>query len=433
MSSTLRFGLILSLLLACLPFSTATGQETSDCITGSQQSGAEYLICTPASLPWNGDLVIFAHGYVSVTEPVGIPKDQLILPDGAYLPDLVTGLGYAFATTSYSMNGLAILAGVDDVVDLVSVFSNQIGTPARVYLGGASEGGLVTALAVEQFPHIFMGGLSTCGPVGDFRMQINHFGDFRVLFDYFFPGLLPPTAVDVPQEVMDNWESVYLPKVAAALAANPGATAELLRVARAPVNPFDPKTAHQTLLGLLWYNVFSTNDGIAKLGGQPFDNSLRWYYGSSNDLRLNRDVERYSAEAAALAEINDHYQTTGKLSSPLVTMHTTGDPIVPYWHAPLYTLKTIQAGSTFKHLHIPIFRYGHCNFKPSEVLAGFGLLVWKTSGFHLRNIEAVLTDVQAQAEYQILIEEYGSDPASPAHSFIFVPLVSHNAVRSPEQ
>jgi hypothetical protein len=232
---------------------------------------------------------------------------------------------------------------------------------------------------------------------------------------------------------MDNWESVYLPKVAAALAAKPGAAAELLRVARAPVNPFDPQTAHQTLLGLLWYNVFSTNDGIAKLGGQPFDNRLRWYYGSFNDLRLNRDVERFSAEAAALAEIKDHYQTTGKLSSPLVTMHTTGDPIVPYWHAPLYTLKTIQAGSTFKHLHIPIFRYGHCNFKPSEVLAGFGLLVWKTSGFHLRNIEAVLTDVQAQAEYQILIEEYGSDPASPAHSFIFVPLVSHNAVRSPEQ
>ena len=40
-----------------------------------------------------------------------------------------------------------------------------------------------------------------------------------------------------------------------------------------------------------WYNVFATNDGIEKLGGQPFDNGWRWYTGSSDDLRLNIGVK----------------------------------------------------------------------------------------------------------------------------------------------
>jgi pimeloyl-ACP methyl ester carboxylesterase len=429
MACLLRIGLIISLLLAAVPFSPASAQETSTCISGTQMSGAEYLICMPPSLPWNGDLIIYAHGYVPVTEALGIPIDQLVLPDGTHIADLVTGLGYAFATTSYRMNGLAIPAAIEDVADLVDVFSGQFGEAERVYLGGASEGGAVTALAVEQYPEIFTGGLATCGPVGDFRKQINYFGDFRVVFDYFFPGLLPPTAVDVPQELMDNWET-YAPAVEAALAANPGAAAELLRVTLAPTSWRDPLTINQTVLGLLWYNIFSTNDGVAKLAGQPFDNRSRWYFGSSNDLRLNHLVERYSADAAALDEINAHYQTSGRLRSRLVTMHTTADPVVPYWHAPLYTIKTIKTGSFLKHFHIPIFRYGHCNFKPSEVLAGFGLLVWLTGGPPLQNVESVLTTAEAHAEYQQLLSQYMEEALATTTS-LHIPMLFRSPGRTP--
>lgn len=47
-----------------------------------QASGAIYRICMPIFPPWNGDLVVYAHGYVSPTEAVGIPEDQMRLPDG---------------------------------------------------------------------------------------------------------------------------------------------------------------------------------------------------------------------------------------------------------------------------------------------------------------------------------------------------------------
>ena len=36
-----------------------------------------------------------------------------------------------------------------------------------------------------------MAALALCGPVGDFAGQIDYLGDFRVLFDYFFPGVIP--------------------------------------------------------------------------------------------------------------------------------------------------------------------------------------------------------------------------------------------------
>ncbi len=88
---------------------------------GKQTSGATYRICLPSGL-WNGDLVVYAHGYVSPTEPEGIPEDKLFLPDDTSIPEIVNGMGYAFATTSSRKNGLAIVEGVEDIRDLVAVF-----------------------------------------------------------------------------------------------------------------------------------------------------------------------------------------------------------------------------------------------------------------------------------------------------------------------
>src|SRR5262245_32343925 len=167
---------------------------------GIQESGAVYRICMPPAGQWNGRLVIWAHGYVSFDKPVSIPEDQLHLPDGTSIPDIVNALGFAFATTSYSVNGTAVRQGLADVTDLVSVFAAAKGPASRVYLVGASEGGLVTALAVEQHPDLFAGGLATCGPIGSFPLQVAYIGDFRVLFDYFFPDLLPGDPGHVPEE-----------------------------------------------------------------------------------------------------------------------------------------------------------------------------------------------------------------------------------------
>ena len=389
-----------------VPFAQVGAQPPERCDQGTQTDGAIYLICLPEDQPWNGDLVIFAHGYVAFNEPIALP--DLELPSGELLPDLVNGLGYAFATTSYSVNGLAVLEGVKDVIDLVDVFTQSYGVPGRVYLTGGSEGGLVTALAVEQHPEVFDGGLAACGPIGDFRDQVDYWGDFRVAFDYFFPGLIPGSPVEVPEEVIENWDSTYAPAVSQAIAADPDATAQLLQVTGAPIDPKDPSSVDETVLGLLWYNVFATNDGTEKLNGQPYGNRLRIYRGSAHDLLLNRTVERFTAEKPALNTINQDYQTSGDLVSPLITLHTTGDPIIHYWHERAYKAKVAANGDSSLHVNIPVLRYGHCEFKNYEVLAAFALLVFKSSGRELVGVRNVLPIERDWQAYSSMAREYGA-------------------------
>ena len=372
-----------------------------------QPSGAVTRVCMPAPGRWNGDLVVWAHGYVSPEEPVGIPEDQLTLPDGTSLPGLINALGFGFATTSYRKNGLAILPGVEDVKEAVAAFVAEQGAPRETYLVGASEGGAVTALGVERHPEVFSGGLAACGPIGDFRRQINYWGDFRVLFDVYFPGLIPGSAVFVPQEVRDNWETVYEPRIKQAFQARPAALDELLKVSRAPFDSAAPETKAETALGLLWYSAFATMDGISTLGGQPFDNSWRFYAGSSNDWLLNLRVKRYGADPAAVQEMEANYQTSGRLTAPLVTLHTTGDPIVPYWHEPLYTWKTLLGGSALERVNLPVLRYGHCQFEAAEALVSLVVLVLKVEGLPLRNAETVLPTAKARARYRALARAQG--------------------------
>jgi pimeloyl-ACP methyl ester carboxylesterase len=362
--------LLLAATLSAPARAAAQGAIPGPCATGILPSGAFSLICVPAA-GWNGQLVVFAHGYVSVFQP----KDfyHLTLADGTSLPIAVQSLGFAFATTSYRKNGLAILEGVDDVRELVAAFVAANGQPTRTHMTGVSEGGLVTALVAERSPELFSSAVATCGPIGSFRGQIDYFGDFRVLFDYFFPGVIPGSPIDIPPSVIANWFTVYLPAVQRALAASPAKALELMRVSHAAFDPANPATIVQTTIEVLAYNIFATNDAGAVLGGNPFGNRLRWYFGSSNDLRLNLGVRRFTASPVALAALRA-YNTSGDLTIPLVTLHTTLDDVVPFGHEIVYLFKVDPSGRG-KFLPLPVARYGHCNFTTNEVVAALLLAV----------------------------------------------------------
>ena len=408
MSRWIKLSLAILLVIAVLPVGSVLAQTNNDCLFyGDHSNGAKYCITMPPPPPygeWNGDLVIFAHGYVSVDEPVDIPWSQMTFSDGnggvITLPFLVNSMGYAFATTSYSVNGLAVQEGIADVLDLINVFETLVGTPTHIYLVGASEGGLVTTLAIERHPEAFTGGLATCGPIGSFRGQVDYWGDFRVVFDYFMDrhslNVLPGNAMSIPASLMNKWDSVYVPRIGNVLAVDPSNTQQLLSVTKAPVTA-DPLTIGETTLGILWYNVFATDDAIKKLGGKPYDNRDREYTGSLDDSLLNAGVKRYKAQQSALDEIAANYETSGFLKKPLVTMHTTGDPIVPYWHQTLYAAKVLANNPGSPYLAIEINRYGHCNFTLPEIVNGFGSLVYMSTG-QLPPAPPFMAEAGAQAE-----------------------------------
>jgi pimeloyl-ACP methyl ester carboxylesterase len=330
---------------------------------------ALYRTCFPEQ--WNGDLIIYAHGYVEPDAPLQIVDNAV---GGTTVSGFANQLGYGFATTSYRANGLVADQAVEDVAELEATVRSRISPdPARVFLVGLSEGALVAALAVERHPDAFAGAMAVCGPIGDFEQQIDYFGDFRVVFDYFFPSVLPGSAVDIPPELRQQWTSVYVPAVTNALLDNPVAAGELLAVTGAPIDPADPETIGATVIDVLWYNVFGTADARERLGGQPYDNSGRIYQGSSDDAALNQGVGRFGADAIARAGIG-RFQTTGEIGVPVVTLHTTGDPIVPVQQQALYSAKVAIEGSGALLDQTEIDRYGHCAFNSAELLGGFSRL-----------------------------------------------------------
>lgn len=375
---------------------------------GRQASGSIYRICMPQPGAYNGNLVIWAHGFQDATEPVGIPEDQLCF-GGVCLPDLITGLGFGFATNSYSKTGLAILQGKDDILDLVNLFTIQKGKPDRVYLVGASEGGIITALALEQHPDVFSAGLAACGPVGNFPFQINYFGDARATFEYFFPGLIPGDPFDPDPGLVANWSTYYEAVVRPAVfhPSNRSRLNQWVRVARLPFDVSDYlATVEVSVADVLRYAVVNLNDATETLGGFPFDNRVRVYAGSNNDVLLNLLVRRVAADPPAVAAMNTLYATTGVLQRPVITLHTLRDQQVPYFHEDLYTLKTLASGSFLtRHLNIAIDRFEHCNFTADEAVFAFAIMllydgalqrVTGTGGF-LAPSEQAAFDRRAQA------------------------------------
>jgi pimeloyl-ACP methyl ester carboxylesterase len=344
------------------------------CATGVLPSAARWMICMPPPGTWNNQLVLFAPGYT----PPQLPLDfyYLSTADGTSLPNLVRSQGFAFATTTFRKNGLAVLQGVEDMQLLYAAFVAFVqaqggAPPSRTHVTGVSEGGLVATLLAERRPELFRSALAACGPIGSFRQQINYVGDFRVLFDYYFPEVpLPGSAVFMPPTDPVTFEAVLRPAIAEAMMLRPLRALELMRVARVAYDPANLATVITSAVNLLRYNVLGLSDAITTLGGQPYSNQLRWYFGSSNDFRLNFSVPRYGAEASAVAAMRQ-YETNGDLQIPLVTIHTTLDDVAPFAHEWLY-LPKVDLTARGRFVPIPINRYGHCNFTATEV--GLSLL-----------------------------------------------------------
>jgi hypothetical protein len=149
-------------------------------------------------------------------------------------------------------------------------------------------------------------------------------------------------------------------------------------VARAPYDPTDPTTVGATTLGVLDYDIFALPDARARLGGQPFDNIGRVYAGSSDDAALNAGVARVAADPAARAAL-DRFETSGKLTGPVSTIYTSGDPIVPASQSSAYADKAAAQGTGDLLRAFSITRYGHCTFTESELLDAFASVVGRVT------------------------------------------------------
>src|ERR1700739_4576376 len=89
-------------LIAGLFTSLARAQQVIDGVTAG---GALYRFLVPN--PWNGQLIVYAHGYVAAGQPLGLPNSPLEL--AAF--QAITSQGFAVAMSSYAENGWAVKNG----------------------------------------------------------------------------------------------------------------------------------------------------------------------------------------------------------------------------------------------------------------------------------------------------------------------------------
>ncbi|MEI6180501.1 MAG: hypothetical protein WCP31_07085 [Chloroflexales bacterium] len=357
-----------------------TTLAAATCTETTQASRSKWKICLPtAPVIWNDSVVVWAHGYQAPGYPATY---QDTLSDGTYVPDLVTSLGYAFITATYPANGLVVIDAEADLLALIASFNTtHAATPARkVYLAGASMGGLITAQLAERNPNgVFNGALALCGIVGDFPRQVKYWGDFNALYRTLFANVVASwTTQPISMTTQTVWESTYQPTIIAGVMSNTTAAGQLIMVAKAAIDPLDYTTAVTTIAGLSYFTFLSREDSAVRLGGNPVDNHAYWYRGSTNDMALNKLVPRETASPAAVTAMQE-YATTGQPKIPLVLVHTSYDPIVPVEQSLLYILKKQAAGNT-KVTPFLVSRYGHCEFKSAEVQDSFSLLVAQVNG-----------------------------------------------------
>jgi len=349
-----------------------------DVVDGTLGPGAIYRLVRPTA--WNGTLVIYAHGYVSPGQPVAIP------PDAELVIALLSFRGFAVAVSSFSENGWVVKDGTQRTHQLLGIFTSKFGSPSRVYAAGGSMGGLIAIRLVETYPDRFSGLLSACAVAGGLRPQLDYFANVRVLFDLFYPGLLPGTVVDVP-DGLDVTSEIVLPAIAA-MTANPAGAVAIASIAQTPVpfaNGAELVQSIATALGA----AAGYPDVLRLTHGQTvFDNMTTQYTGALPAATLqfvNASVQRYAASPAGLNYVEHNYTPTGDLRIPALTLSTFRDPVAPGFHRTAYGAAVAAAGNADWLVQRSVLGtgngYGHCTFTPTELATAFlDLVLWAEFG-----------------------------------------------------
>jgi len=325
-------------------------------------NGAKFRIDVPEN--WNGGLVMYCHGYSPVA---GVFKEGKL---NAVLA-VFTDQGYAVAQSGYAAGGWAVQEAVEDTESLRRYFTGKYGKPKETFVTGHSMGGFLTMFFMERYPTSYDAGLALCGPLAPttYFMERGAF-DSRVVFDYYFPGVLP-SPDKVPADYRNTPESAK--QVQAAMDSQPEKAAALLRYSG----------AHSTrdLAGTLTFITYMLLDLQQRGGGNPFDNRNTIYESADNYNALNDGVKRYAADPKAAEYIRTWYTPSGKLTHPMLAIHTSYDPLVPVRIPDRYPELVEATGSNAMFVQQYVKHDGHCAILPAEVAAGFTeLRAWKDSG-----------------------------------------------------
>jgi hypothetical protein len=389
------------------PIANGSGQP-SRVWTGIARDGGAYRVEVPPH--WNGTLVMFAHGYRGTGSVVWVDDPQL----RQYFVDN----GFAWAASSYAVNGYDPGDGVVDTHDLLRAFGSITGLRTReVIMSGLSMGGEITTAEIEAYKGQFAGAMPYCGVLAG-----------NSLFDYFLGANvtaagLTGTTISYPTTAVAG--QAYAPAYQAT------AQSELPALGITP----DPATGGQTFstdltkTGRLWADTveqlsggtrpgfasavgYWDSFGFAPLTKAPFlfgvypglnggtlgfangsvAGNERTFYTFSDDplshlrqeIALNRAVLRVpvtatsSADALSPAELPAIHGDPG---IPVLSVHGIGDLFVPFSMDQQYDAMMVAHRQGDLFVGRAIREVTHCGYTTSELSSAFSALVsWIHTG-----------------------------------------------------
>lgn len=323
--------------------------------------GANYRIDVPDN--FSGCLVISNHGYSQTPRnPSRGRVGGRTLLFGEY--------GCATAASSYSRGGWAIRDAMTDNEKLRGHFLRTYGPTNRVISTGGAMGAATTMTSLELYPHVYDGGLITCcGTMNPTLDAMNESFRMLALFDYYFPGVLPP--LDGPLGDF-QYGGATDERVIDAFEANPQA-AEIFR--RTTGRRMEHLANHVTFR---WYIV---HEAMERAGGMAFDNSTYIYTLDDDQAVVNAGVKRYESDPEAAQYFINWYTPTGELEDPLFIMTPVYDPVVTINNTIGY-LDTVRRAGHYDNVTLQWYDHeGHGAVSTEEVEAAFAALwAWMDGG-----------------------------------------------------
>ena len=343
-------------------------------VIGETGPGSTYALLVPEA--WNGELAVYAHGYV---QPFFEPALTMEI---GFFRDFLLSQGFAVAYSSWSETGYAVQDGAQRTHQLSGLFAEEFGEPSRTFLVGLSLGGLVVDQLAEKFSGQYDGTLALCGVMGGGLWNATYIADFRVLFDVFYPGVLPGSLLAMPEDAIVAPGTPLYRAIVGAILANPYPAIEMAGMDQIQLEHESFTELLTSFVHVLGYQVNGANALTERVNGKSFfDNTGTSYSGSSDDAAVNAAVARYEGDPSALNYFDRSWEPTGSIGAPMVTLHTTRDPLVPERSEQVFATTVADAGNAHLLLQRTTESFGHCAFTGPDVVSAFlGLRQWVISG-----------------------------------------------------
>src|SRR5436190_21732264 len=422
--------------------STCGGTGAVTTTNGKLADGATYLIQCPSGT-WNGTLYLYSHGYVAPgtsnpAQDVGDPVTAAWMLDH----------GYALAGSSYASTGWAIQQALPDQINTLNTFGSRYGKPRTTVAWGHSLGGIITAGLLQDYPKRFDAALPMCGVLSGGVATWNTALDA----EFAFQKLIDPAVQIV--NISNPAANLQAAEAAGAQAqATPQGRARLALVSAlgdtpgwfTPLSPEPAATdyATQEANQFEWGSqvtfpfVFAFRAELeARAGGNPswntgvnyltdlaksadFKEVVALYRAAglslTKDLLTLNSAPRVKASPNAEAYLVKNIAFNGRISVPVLTMHTTGDGLVVPENEQAYRSAVDQAGGATLRRQVFVHRAGHCTFTPAETVTAVQTLENRlaTGRWHVPSPAAMNTQAAALGPQLNIFSADGAVAATP--------------------